>query len=73
MKKPLKCLWCESERIEDGKLMAMGGQVVFRPENVKFWTLSEGSVQVMARVCMDCGYIDLYASPKKLGKVVDEL
>jgi hypothetical protein len=72
MKPPAKCLWCESERIQTGKLMAMGGQTVFRPDKVKFWTLSEGSVPVMARVCMDCGYIDLYASVKKLGKVADE-
>ena len=72
MKKPEKCLWCESERFEEGKLMAMGGQTVFRPNRVKFWTLSEGVVPIMARVCLDCGYVDLYASPKKLAKLVDE-
>jgi hypothetical protein len=52
--------------------MSMGGKTVFRPDRVKFWTLAEGSVPVLARVCMDCGYIDLYASPKKLQKLVDE-
>lgn len=72
MDKPRKCLWCESERIEEGKLMALGGQVVFRPRNLKFWTLSEGSAPVVVRVCMDCGYLDLFASPGRLDKVVEE-
>ena len=72
MEKPTKCLWCESERIVEGKLMAMGGQAVFRPSNVKFFALAESAVPVLARVCMDCGYMDLYASPKHLGKVVKE-
>ncbi len=72
MDKPTKCLWCESERIESGKLMAMGGETVFRPDNMKFWTLSQGAVPVLARVCMDCGYVDLYASPNKLKKIVEE-
>jgi predicted nucleic-acid-binding Zn-ribbon protein len=72
MKQPMKCLWCESERIESGKIMAMGGTAVFRPNNVKFWTLSEGAVPLEARVCLECGYVDIYASPKKLKKIVDE-
>lgn len=73
MKRPAKCLWCESDRLEEGKIIATGGQAVFRPDRVKFWTLSEGSVPVLARVCLDCGAVDLFCSPKRLEKVVDEL
>ncbi|MCU0722115.1 MAG: hypothetical protein MUC63_00605 [Planctomycetes bacterium] len=72
MSRPTKCLWCESEKIIEGKLMAMGGQTVFRPDKVKFFTLAESAVPVLARVCADCGYVDLYASPRHLKKVIAE-
>ena len=42
----------------------------FKAKKARFWTLAENMVEVRARVCVDCGYIDLYADPAKLKKLV---
>lgn len=64
-----ECLWCESRRLADGRLSSTG-RVFFKARKTKFWTLDENVVEVKARVCMDCGYVDLYADTKKLGRLV---
>jgi len=63
-----RCLWCESERLEDGKLQT-AGHVYFRPAKARFFTAGTADVAVKARVCVDCGYIDLYADTEKLKKL----
>ena len=64
-----ECLWCESTNLAEGRLSSTG-RVYFKAKKAKFWTLSENMVEVRARVCVDCGYIDLYADPVKLKKLV---
>ena len=64
-----ECLWCEGRNLADGRLQSTG-RVYFKADKTRFWTFSEGMVDIRARVCTDCGYIDLYADTKKLKKVV---
>jgi len=53
----------------DGTLSSTG-RVYFKAKKAKFWTFAENMVEVRARVCVDCGYVDLYADTSKLKKLV---
>jgi len=64
-----ECLWCESTNLADGKLQSTG-LVYFKPAKTKFWSFDESTVEVRARVCVDCGYVDLYADTSKLKRLV---
>ena len=64
-----ECLWCESTKLAEGT-MASTGRVYFKAKKAKFWTFNENMVEVKARVCVDCGYVDLYADTSKLKKLV---
>ena len=64
-----ECLWCESIKLSDGKLVSIG-QVYFKARKTRFWTFDENMVPVKARVCVDCGYVDLYADTRKLKRLV---
>lgn len=64
-----RCLWCESERLENGKLEGTG-RVYFKADHAKFLVLATSEVDLRARVCVDCGYIDLYADTEKLKRIL---
>lgn len=64
-----KCLWCESDRLEDGKLEGTG-RTYFKPTKARFFVMATSEVEIRARVCVDCGYIDLYADTTKLKKLL---
>ena len=64
-----ECLWCESTKLAEGKLSSTG-LVYFSPKKAKFWSFEDSMVEVRARVCIDCGYIDLYADTSKLKRLV---
>jgi len=64
-----ECLWCESINLADGKLQSTG-LVYFKLAKTKFWSFDESMVEVRARVCVDCGYVDLYADTSKLKRLV---
>jgi hypothetical protein len=66
-----ECLWCESGRMADGALSSKG-RVYFKARKARFWTFGENMVEVRARVCVDCGYVDLYADTSKLKRLVKE-
>ena len=66
-----QCLWCESTRLADGRLQTTG-KVYFKAKKTRFWTFAENMVNVSARVCVDCGYIDLYADTSKLKRLVKD-
>jgi Zn ribbon nucleic-acid-binding protein len=53
----------------DGTLSSTG-RVYFKAKKAKFWSFAENMVEVRARVCVDCGYVDLYADTSKLKKLV---
>ncbi len=42
----------------------------FKANKAKFWTFDENMVELKARVCVDCGYVDLYADTSKLKRLV---
>lgn len=62
------CLWCEGEKLVEGRLQSTG-VIYFKPSETKFFVMADSLVGVQARVCSDCGYIDLYADTKKLKKI----
>jgi predicted nucleic-acid-binding Zn-ribbon protein len=64
-----ECLWCESGNLAEGRIQSTG-RVYFKPGKAKFWALTDSLVEVKARVCVDCGYVDLYADTRKLKKLV---
>ena len=64
-----ECLWCESTKLAEGTLSSTG-RVYFKAKKARFWTFDENMVEVRARVCVDCGYIDLYADTSKLKRLV---
>jgi hypothetical protein len=53
----------------DGTL-ASTGRVYFKAKKARFWTFAENMVEVRARICTDCGYVDLYADTAKLKRLV---
>jgi Zn ribbon nucleic-acid-binding protein len=63
-----ECLWCESTKLAEGALLHR--PVYFKADKAKFWTFDENMVEVKARVCVDCGYVDLYADTSKLKRLV---
>jgi predicted nucleic-acid-binding Zn-ribbon protein len=65
-----ECLWCESTRLAEGTLSSTGA-ICFKAKKARFWTFSENMVKLRARVCVDCGYVDLYADTSKLQKLVE--
>lgn len=52
-----ECLWCGSRKMAEGRLSS-AGRVCFKAAK--------------ARVCTDCGFVDLYADTGKLRKLVKE-
>jgi hypothetical protein len=64
-----ECLWCECHNLAEGT-MSSTGRVYFKAAKTRFWTFAENMVEVQARVCVDCGAIDLYADTKKLKRLV---
>ncbi|HEX7899225.1 MAG TPA: hypothetical protein VF950_15775 [Planctomycetota bacterium] len=64
-----ECLWCESRRLAEGTLSSTG-RVYFKAKKTRFWTFDENMVEVRARVCVDCGAVDLYADTAKLKRLV---
>ena len=64
-----ECLWCEGRNLADGVLSSTG-KVYLKARDAKFWVWAENAVEINARVCTDCGYIDLYADTAKLKKLL---
>ena len=62
------CLWCEGDKLVEGRLQSTG-VIYFKPKETKFLVMADSLVSIQARVCSDCGYIDLYADTKKLKKI----
>lgn len=66
--KPMKCLWCEGEKLVEGKIQGTG-RVYFVPSAISFFAWATSEVDLLARVCSDCGYVDLYADTTKIKKL----
>lgn len=62
-----KCLKCDSKGLENGKLV--GHNLHFRPDDLRFTTLKTG-ISISAKMCMNCGNIELFGDPKSLSKLL---
>jgi ferredoxin-like protein FixX len=65
MAKAKTCLRCGSDNLERGTLQSTG-KVYFRAANAKLLTLQTGNVSIVARICLDCGTLDLVGDAKKV-------
>jgi hypothetical protein len=48
---------------------SLEGLVYFVPAKVNMMAMATSEVRIEARVCSDCGYVDLYADTSKLRKL----
>ena len=67
---PIDYLELPIQTMKVGSLGTHNALGLAKAKKARFWTLSENMVEVRARVCVDCGYVDLYADPAKLKKLV---
>ena len=63
-----KCAACGHGVLVDGRLQGTG-RMYFRPVKTRFWVFAESLVEVKAKTCAACGYIQLYADTEKLKKM----
>ena len=63
-----RCMACGHSRLVEGQLRG-AGKLYFKPEESRFWVLSEAMVPTSARVCTACGLMQLYAGTDKLAKL----
>ena len=64
------CFQCGSDKLCVGNLWGKW-EVYFRPDPVKFPTLSPGA-KTTAVACLECGAISLWADPDKIKSVMKE-
>ncbi|MBT3382055.1 MAG: hypothetical protein HN742_19730 [Lentisphaerae bacterium] len=68
----LKCMKCGSENMEAGHATGgLGGPVMFRPRNTKFWTLKP-AVELEAYICLDCGRLEFYGDTLGAKRITDK-
>ena len=68
-----ECLKCKSSDVTGGKITVSRGALVFRPDDMKFWSLSlmgGTEVEQKAFACMNCGLVWSSTSPEKLREFV---
>jgi predicted nucleic-acid-binding Zn-ribbon protein len=65
-----ECLQCKSQNVASGKIYSAGRfEPVFKPDNMKFWTLTTlGGTTFLdeAFACLDCGLIWSSTCPDEL-------
>ncbi len=66
-----RCASCGHGILVGGRLQGTG-RLYFRPDKTKFWVLADSMVNVSARVCAACGFVQLHADTAKLGKLRPE-
>ena len=59
-----KCPKCGSENLDRGRLVNTYGNLGYKSDKQRF--LSSPVNDIEARVCIDCGYIELYLNVEKL-------
>jgi excisionase family DNA binding protein len=64
-----KCVSCGHSSLVPGKISGTG-KVYFRPNKTKFFTLLEGLVNIDARACPKCGFVQVFTDTKKLNKLI---
>ena len=66
-----RCASCGNAILVEGRLQGTG-RLYFRPDQAKFWTLSEPMVEIRARACTACGYLQIHADTVKLERLQPE-
>ena len=66
-----RCASCGHGILVDGRLQGTG-RLYFKPEKTRFWVFAESMVNVRAKVCAACGFLQLHADPEKLKKLKPE-
>lgn len=64
-----KCLACGHSVLVSGRI-ASTGKVYFKPHKTKFLVLLESLVNLEAKSCPKCGFIQLFADTEKLNKLI---
>jgi hypothetical protein len=68
-----QCPKCQSGRLVTGKITASEGPVIFRPDSLRFWTLTFlGGTQLSgdACACLECGLVWCCTSVMELNDLV---
>ena len=63
------CVVCGHGDLVDGHMQDIG-RLYFRPSRARFWVLREAIVPVRARVCIECGHVQLRADTRKLRRLM---
>ena len=63
-----KCASCGHSTLIEGRIQG-GGRLHFQPERTRFWTFEESQVEIRARTCAACGYIQMHADTGKLNRI----
>lgn len=64
---PNRCLRCGGSNFEPGSIQS-SGRVLFRPDNMKFWTVKAG-VPVDVQVCRDCGNVQMTVDTREIAQL----
>lgn len=63
------CVACGHSVLVPGRI-AGTGKVYFKPYKTKFFTLLEGAVNIEARSCPKCGFVQIFSDIQKLNKLI---
>ncbi len=63
-----RCTSCGHGILIDGRLQGTG-RLYFKPDKTRFWVFAESTVNVRARVCAACGFIQMHADTEKLRRL----
>jgi len=64
-----KCVSCGHSVLIPGRI-AGTGKVYFKPYKTKFFTLLEGLVNIEAKTCPKCGFVQIFSDTGKLNKLI---
>ncbi len=63
-----KCSACGHAVLVDGRLQGTG-RMYFKPVKTRFWVFEESLVEVRAKTCTACGFVQLHADTAKLNRL----
>ena len=63
------CLRCGGMNIEPGAFQSTG-LIYFRPKDAKLLTVHSSGAVVSARMCLDCGHVELVTKPTSVKSIM---
>lgn len=66
-----RCVACGHSHLIPGRVQSTGN-VYFKPAKARFFALMENLVQLDARVCPRCGFVQLFGSTDRLNKLLPD-